>query len=388
MEKSTAPSSLLKFVLSLAKYFSLENRFPGSEHHLNTRKFIKNFLKNLGEVSSQTFEYSLGKPLWVDIKTNTQTIKGLPYTNSAEGVFYGDLTDCGFGTPYELNRCRPKGKVALIKEGKLPYRKKEKLLHRWGARGVLIYREDIDDFYAGISTGLLPTVAIRRSSLIGDLGWVKCQVKIKKVKLKGENIWIDFGDGTAPYTLTLVAHYDSKPYTKGAIDNALSVAILLWLAAEMAKDKRRRPYKVRFLFTDAEEYGLLGAKAFVSSLSEWELKKSFVISVDTVGWHNPAILVGDAEGLNDLSLIERLEKFLTFLGIKNQFTFTVGRSGRSDHIPFRKQGAKTLFFASNPFPYRHTSLDDFELIVPKMVQLWMFLLKNIVKNFHKMGKKG
>jgi len=380
-------SSPLNSVLKLAEFISLENRFPGTKHHLTVREFIKKFLRRLGDVKTQTFEYTLYKPPWVDIKTNLSTFKGLPYTNSKSGNFYGEIIDCGFGTYSELLKCKPKNKVVLIKEGKLPYRKKEELLYRLGAKGALVYREEVDDFYAGISAGLLPTIAVKKSSLVGPLGWVKANINLKKVKLKGENIWLEFGNNKAQHTLTLVAHYDTKPYTKGAIDNALSVAILLWLAAIYSKDKIYRPYRVRFLFTDAEEFGLLGAKFFVNTLSERILINSFVISVDTVGWHNPAILIGDAEGKSDQYFVERLEKFLNFLRIRKEFTFTYGRSGRSDHIPFREKGAKTLFFASNPFPFRHTSLDTYSIVVPRIVKLWMFLLRNLVKNFHKMGRE-
>ncbi len=62
--------------------------------------------------------------------------------------------------------------------------------------------------------------------------------------------------------ILLVAHYDSVPTGPGAADNGSSVAALLETARAL---KEGDPLKndVIFLFTDAEEAGLLGAKAFV-----------------------------------------------------------------------------------------------------------------------------
>ncbi len=383
---TTFENSRLSFVLKLAEYFSLENRFPGSEHHENTRVFIKNFLKKLGNYNSQQFEFELFQPLWSKVYMDLASFKGLPYANSKKGNIEAPLIDCGFGTPTELLKCDVKGKIVLLREGKHPFSLKEKLLYQKGAKGILIYREEVDDYFAGLSVGLLPVVSIKRSDLVYLPSVVKIQSDLKKVKVKGENIWIDFGALDKPHILTLIAHYDTKHYTKGAVDNALSVALLLLLASELANDKKLRPYRIRLLFTDAEEFGLKGAEYFVQNLPLKELASSYVISVDTVGWHNPAILVGDSEGKASNYLANMVEKLLNFLRIRQFFTFSYGRSGRSDHIPFRKRGAKTLFFASHPFPYRHTSLDTPSIIVPKVVQMWITLLRFLVKNFHKVGK--
>lgn len=69
------------------------------------------------------------------------------------------------------------------------------------------------------------------------------------------------GSGEAPGALLLVAHYDSVSTSPGASDNGTAVAALL----ETARALRSRPPLQRdilFLFSDAEENGLLGARAF------------------------------------------------------------------------------------------------------------------------------
>jgi hypothetical protein len=76
------------------------------------------------------------------------------------------------------------------------------------------------------------------------------------------------GDGAAPpgsdrSTVLLMSHYDSVPDGPGASDDGLSVAITLEVARLLRNDPPLRN-NVLFLVTDAEEYGMLGARAFVA----------------------------------------------------------------------------------------------------------------------------
>lgn len=69
------------------------------------------------------------------------------------------------------------------------------------------------------------------------------------------------GNGEAPGAVLLAAHYDSVPTGPGASDNGTAVAALL----ETARALRSLPPLQRdivFLFSDAEENQLLGARAF------------------------------------------------------------------------------------------------------------------------------
>ncbi|HYG08847.1 MAG TPA: cyclic peptide export ABC transporter, partial [Pyrinomonadaceae bacterium] len=79
-----------------------------------------------------------------------------------------------------------------------------------------------------------------------------------------KNVWAVLeGNGANRQALMLVAHYDSAPTSPGASDDGAAVAALLETARAL---KSGSPLKndVVLLFTDAEELGLLGAKAFVA----------------------------------------------------------------------------------------------------------------------------
>jgi len=374
----------VRFVLSLAKFISSAERFPGDDHHLEVREFLKETLKEFGKLETQSFETTLLKPIKGFVERNSVYMEALPYTNSPSKEISGQLEYVGYGLPSELTLKNLQGKIVLVKEGKLPFRKKEKFFAKKGAKGVIVFKENIGEIYSGVSVGLLPVVSISSFNAkflhSGDFVHLKAETARKAVK--GTNLWIDIGEGE--YTLHLIAHYDSKPNTFGAIDNGLSVAILVWLLGKLSSTKTKIDwnYKIRFLFTDLEEYGLQGAEHFVSSLRKEKLQKSIAVSVDTVGWKNPAILVSDGEGMNSISLLNFCASLLETINKRDFVAFTDGKSGRSDHIPFRRRGVKTLFFASNPFPYRHTPLDNFEIVDVKSTLFWMKFLTFFVNRLN------
>ena len=377
----------VNLVIKTAKYIALHDRFPSSPHHRTVGKFIEKVLKELGNVKTQTFEKDLLKPLKGEIKVLWGgVIKGFPYTNSPSGKVNGVAVDCGYGTNSEIARLDLRGKIAVVREGKKPFKEKEKFLYQKGVKGIIVFHPEVEEIYNGISAGKVPVISIKPSEVLDILDKeVQLYSQTEKVRVKGKNLWVEFGKGE--YNLTFVAHYDTKPNTKGAIDNGLSVAILLWLAAIVAKAQTKLNYRVRFLFTDLEEYGLEGAKHFVNALTPLSIRSSFVVAVDTVGWHNPAVLVSDGDGRNSSLMLLIANQILEDLNIREEFDFTDGKSGRSDHIPFRRRGAKTLFLASNPFPLRHTVLDNEYAIIPDKVKLWMKFLKRLALSFDKYLKE-
>ncbi|MFD4861716.1 M20/M25/M40 family metallo-hydrolase [Streptomyces atratus] len=62
----------------------------------------------------------------------------------------------------------------------------------------------------------------------------------------------------------LVAHYDSVPIAPGAGDDGSNVAAILEIARAL-KAGAQPPNDIELLFTDGEEHGLLGARAFVDA---------------------------------------------------------------------------------------------------------------------------
>lgn len=96
------------------------------------------------------------------------------------------------------------------------------------------------------------------------------------------------GKGQDHSAILLMAHYDSVPSSPGAGDDASGVAELL----EVASNLRASPLLKRdviLLFTDGEEIGLLGAKAFVEK-HPWASDVGAIINVEARGNQGPSLL--------------------------------------------------------------------------------------------------
>jgi Zn-dependent M28 family amino/carboxypeptidase len=77
-------------------------------------------------------------------------------------------------------------------------------------------------------------------------------------------------DGESTQAIVVGAHYDAVDEGGlGADDNASGVAVMLEVAALVANEST--PYTIYFVAFGAEEVGLLGSDAFVSSLGEGDL---------------------------------------------------------------------------------------------------------------------
>ena len=92
----------------------------------------------------------------------------------------------------------------------------------------------------------------------------------------------------------LVGHYDSAPNSFGAADNGAAVAAMLETLRILKADSQLRN-DVIFLFTDAEEFGLLGAQAFVER-HPWAEEVGMVINLDARGTSGPVFMFETSPG--------------------------------------------------------------------------------------------
>jgi hypothetical protein len=86
----------------------------------------------------------------------------------------------------------------------------------------------------------------------------------------------------------LAAHYDSAPNSRGASDDGAGVATLLETARALTAGPRLRR-SVYFLFTDAEELGLLGAQAFVQE-HPLARRVGLVVNFEARGTSGPVLM--------------------------------------------------------------------------------------------------
>lgn len=163
------------------------------------------------------------------------------------------------------------------------------------------------------------------------------------------------GRTNAP-AVALVAHYDSVPAGPGAADDGSGIAILLEAARALSSGPPLlRP--VVFVFTDAEEVGLLGARAFVD---RHPLARDLhaVVNVEARGSTGPSLLF-EARGA-EAHLVERYAEAVPHPVTSSLFTAVYERMPNdSDLSVFARAGIPgiNLGFIDEVSHY-HTPLDD------------------------------
>lgn len=95
------------------------------------------------------------------------------------------------------------------------------------------------------------------------------------------NIMVRMHGTSNTKSVLLMSHYDSEPYSPGANDDGVAVAAMLETLRVMSHSERPRN-DIIFLFTDAEELGLLGAKAFWHEHA-WADDAGIVLNFDARG---------------------------------------------------------------------------------------------------------
>lgn len=163
------------------------------------------------------------------------------------------------------------------------------------------------------------------------------------------------GSGQSP-ALLLMAHYDSVPAGPGMGDDAAGVAALLEIAS-MALRRGQLNHDLIFLFTDAEELGLLGADAFAAQHS-WFKDVGVVINLEGRGASGPSYMFETGKG--NRSFIRMLAQSLD-RPVANSLTREIYRRmpNDTDFSIFRDRGLSGFNFAfTGGGAVYHSAIDD------------------------------
>ncbi len=349
----------------LAYNILTQNRFIGTKGHKKAKENFMLFLesKNI-KFSVEEFYVEKYVPKSSKLSVNGQDIPCVAYAGSppaeVEAMVKREFIKG------DIALCPRKEEEALIKsaQGK-------------GSKAVITYLEDLDThFYGNAEDVSIPVVNVKAShlSLLED-AQVKLSVESSKERIKCSNIIFEIGRGPIFY---VVAHMDTKPEVFGAIDNGVGFLLLPFIYGELRKDFKV-PYRFRFMITDGKEVGLEGARFHVGK----GLKHTFYcLNVDSVGWYNPAVIYSDAEGPNGEKIMDMFYRHMK--DMKVEVDFRASKDARSDHIPFKKKGAQTLFLSSHPFSVRHTFYDVVDAVDWDKVRMWFDLILSFLRRFHKL----
>ncbi len=147
------------------------------------------------------------------------------------------------------------------------------------------------------------------------------------------------GEGPA---IMLVTHFDSVPYGPGASDDAVGVAAMLEVA-RMLKLEGLPQRPVILLFTDGEEYGLLGARKFVEEHG-WADEVGWVINLEARGTKGPSILF--ETGSESLSMVREFSR-ISRRPVASSLFYEIYKQlpNDTDFTVFKKHGMQGFNFA-------------------------------------------
>jgi hypothetical protein len=171
-----------------------------------------------------------------------------------------------------------------------------------------------------------------------------------------ENVVARLKGAESGKAIMLVSHYDSATNSFGASDNGTAVATLLETARAL---KSSPPLKddLIFLFTDGEEAGLLGAKAFVDE-HPWAKDVRLVINFDARGNSGSAIMFETSN--QNGALIRDFAKSAPYpvtTSLSNEIYKRLPND--TDFTEFRRAGFAGLNFAYlNGVTHYHSRLDN------------------------------
>jgi hypothetical protein len=171
------------------------------------------------------------------------------------------------------------------------------------------------------------------------------------------------GEGHA---VLLVAHYDSVSTGPGANDDGVGVATLLETARALVASGPLRS-DVMFLFTDAEETGLLGARAFLAE-HPWAKEFEVVLNFEARGSGGPVIMFETSP--QNGALIRALAKATSY-PLANSLSDEIYKRlpNTTDLTVFKEAHRQGMNFAYiHGLTHYHTQLDNLENVDVRTVQ--------------------
>lgn len=174
--------------------------------------------------------------------------------------------------------------------------------------------------------------------------------------------------------VVISAHFDSY-MSKGILDNASGVAVLLELSKRLAKQFPSKTYPVDIVFVsfNAEECGLEGSKPFYQTLST-RYSEFYNINMDVVGALNKPLAFRNTD-LNSSAL------YLDFMPILDAHTVPYDTNaiyaadiygepyGQSDHVVFQKNGHAAIILGESQLQGYTNTPNDSDLGVMDFAKL-------------------
>lgn len=188
-------------------------------------------------------------------------------------------------------------------------------------------------------------ISILRDALPGFFQKITLDITSKLLENYKTNNVIGYLKGKSDTSIVISAHYDHigrmglNTYFPGANDNSSGVAMALYLAKKLSKEKKLK-YNIVFIFFSGEELGLLGSKYYTEHPVFPMSNIKFLINLDMVGSGDKGIQV-----VNGSVFKKEFDKLYSLNAEKSYLldVKTRGAAANSDHYFFYEKGIKSFF---------------------------------------------
>ena len=137
-----------------------------------------------------------------------------------------------------------------------------------------------------------------------------------------DNIYARIKGKNKGKSLLLLSHYDSAPFaSKGASDDGVGVAAVLEVVRTLLTKKNKPLHDIIILFTDGEEIGLNGAKAFCEH-HPWVNDVALVINFEARGSGGPSYTLMETNGGN-ANMVKYFAKSNPHYPVANSLLYSV-----------------------------------------------------------------
>ncbi len=208
----------------------------------------------------------------------------------------------------------------------------------------------------GVSPEVQTATVVRKSRGAGGLA----------VAARVHNVVARLGGSRNSKALMLAVHYDSVPTAPGATDDGAGVSALLE-TLRVLKSSSALKNDIIFLFTDAEELGLLGARAFADE-HPWMRDVALVLNFEGRGNSGPSMMFETSTG-NGLLIRELAQAAPHTVANSLMYAVYERMPNDTDMTVFKQAGAAGLNFAyAAEVTHYHTMLDSPEEIDERSLQ--------------------